>query len=258
MSIRSTARPEHELDAVLLPERVRSEPKPLRLERAGEELFRERRALVWSMGLGADERDVALESLCAERLGAPRSRESGADDDDPSHAACSSITVMAPIGHEAAASTTARVVRSRRRERRRRRRRRPRRRRASALRTSRTRCRGIGRSRCGSARGCSFRLQASRRNERAPDGREDDCEHGGDVEAERGNASRCRRTGRAASRREDPVGRPVEAAPVSHPDPAANPEGRDHEDDQIRRPRRPRRSRQGGSRRARARSARPG
>ena len=84
------ARAEHELDLLVRPECVGPEREVV--ARAGEELLRERRPLVGRVRLVPDDRHLAVEPLRSKRLGAPRSREPGADDEHAPHAACSSTT----------------------------------------------------------------------------------------------------------------------------------------------------------------------
>ena len=107
-SIRGDARAEQELDAVLPPVAVGPQGERLGRLRPDEQLLRERRPLVGRAGLLAHERDASLVAARAQRLGAARAGEAGSDDEHVvvHHAAFSSITVIAPIGHAAAASST--------------------------------------------------------------------------------------------------------------------------------------------------------
>ncbi len=60
--------------------------------------------------LRAEDDERAVVALGAERLGAAGARQPGADDHDGpgrAHAACTSVTRMAAIGHESQASSTA-------------------------------------------------------------------------------------------------------------------------------------------------------
>ena len=78
--------------------------------RAGEELLRERRPLVRRQQLVADDDEAAVVALGAKRLGAARAGETRSDHENRAgdhQAAFSSKTVIAAIGHAAAASSTA-------------------------------------------------------------------------------------------------------------------------------------------------------
>src|SRR5581483_4526730 len=97
---------EHELDRLLVPESLRAQRDILPI--AGEQLLGERGPLVRRVLLVADEQHAAVEASCAERLRAARAGEAGARDEDRAgHAAATSSTVIAPIGHESAASSAA-------------------------------------------------------------------------------------------------------------------------------------------------------
>src|SRR5581483_4156423 len=103
---RPHARAEHELDRLLVPESLRAQRDILPI--AGEQLLGERGPLVRRVLLVADEQHAAVEASCAERLRAARAGEAGARDEDRAgHAAATSSTVIAPIGHESAASSAA-------------------------------------------------------------------------------------------------------------------------------------------------------
>jgi hypothetical protein len=71
---------EEELDVLVGPEPGRAQEQVLRRAVAGEELLRERRPLVGSDRLLADEGDPAVVALRAQRLRAARAGEPGADD----------------------------------------------------------------------------------------------------------------------------------------------------------------------------------
>ena len=93
---------ENELDPELVP--VERRPQGDVVARACQQLLREGRALVRGVALLPDDDDAPVEPLSAEGLGAANSRQARTDHDDVLHAARSSVTVIAAIGQDAAAS----------------------------------------------------------------------------------------------------------------------------------------------------------
>src|SRR5205823_7407871 len=96
---------EAELDSPLAP--VVGRPERRIGESAGEQLLRQRRPLVGMFSLVAGEDDPSLIAERAQVLGDAGAGETGSRDEHrPAHAAATSSTMIAPIGHESAASST--------------------------------------------------------------------------------------------------------------------------------------------------------
>ena len=102
--------PEPEVDAAVAPRAGGPQEQLAATATPGKEFFAEGGALVRGEAFGSDHGDRAPETTGAQRLGASCAGEAGTDDDDAAHAAClpvwPSSTVMAPMGHDAAASST--------------------------------------------------------------------------------------------------------------------------------------------------------
>ena len=100
---------EPQLDPLVTPERVPAELEVVELALTCEEVLRQGGTLVGRHRLVADQHEVALVPLGAERLGAAGAGETGAHDEDRArggHAASASVTMIAAIGQPAAASST--------------------------------------------------------------------------------------------------------------------------------------------------------